>query len=89
MRMCRGRGGKSTYLDSLRELKSPGVLPRATFADGVAMLFMLIGRLGFSGDGESAIMGVKSYIILLNARQLEECSDNVFLCVFVKIHPRK
>jgi hypothetical protein len=77
------RGGINAYFDSLGELKSPGILSTAAFADGITMLCALIRRSSFSRDGESAIVDVKSYIFLLGARQLEDGGDDVFLCVFM------
>lgn len=69
--------------NSARELAAPALL------DDEAVLLLLAGEFGLSGDDKSVVLEVDRYVLLLQAGQLEGRGDEVVLRRFMDINPKE
>lgn len=69
--------------NSARELAAPALL------NDEAVLLLLAGEFGLSGDDKSVVLEVDRYVLLLQAGQLEGRGDEVVLRRFMDINPKE
>ena len=74
------------YLYTLRKLQSPGILAKAAFPNGVAVLIMFFGLLSLSRDGQLSVVEVNLDAFFRDTRELERRSHKVIFGIFVEIH---
>lgn len=80
---------QSIYLHSLRKLKRPGELAKASFAHRVTTFLAVRLLLAFSRHGEYSIEYLDVNVFLLETRQLEGGCHSVRLIVDMKVKPGK
>lgn len=69
--------------DSARKLTTPALL------DDEAVLLLLGGDLGLSGDDKAVVLEVDRYVFLFQARQLESRGDEIVIRRFMDINPKE